>query len=68
VAAEKVTAFSQSSLNTYVNSPRDYFFSRLLETPDKDYFREGNLFHDFAEFYVTHPDVIRVTTSTKSQR
>jgi len=60
VAAEKVTAFSQSSLNTYVNSPRDYFFSRLLETPDKDYFREGNLFHDFAEFYVTHPDVIRV--------
>jgi len=26
VAAEKVTAFSQSSLNTYVNSPRDYFF------------------------------------------
>jgi len=59
VAAEKVTAFSQSSLNTYVNSPRDYFFSRLLETPDKDYFREGNLFHDFAEFYVTHPDVIR---------
>ncbi len=49
---------SNSSLTTYVNSPRDYFFDRLVDGPDKDYFREGNLFHDFAEFYVTHPDVI----------
>ena len=58
IPTEKVTALSQSSLNTYVNSPRDYFFSRLLDNPDKDYFREGNLFHDFAEFYVAYPDVI----------
>lgn len=49
---------SQSSLNNYVNSPRDYFFSQLLDSPDRDYFREGNLFHDFAEFYVNHPEVI----------
>jgi hypothetical protein len=33
-------------------------FSRLVDGPDRDYFTEGNLFHDFAEFYVNHPDVI----------
>jgi len=59
---EEVTAFSQSSLNTYVNSPRDYFFSRLVDNPDKDHFGEGNLFHDFAEFYVSHPDTITTDT------
>jgi hypothetical protein len=62
VSSEEVTALSQSSLNTYVNSPRDYFFSRLVDNPDKDHFREGNLFHDFAEFYVSHPDAITSDT------
>ena len=62
VSPEEVTALSQSSLNTYVNSPRDYFFSRLVDNPDKDHFREGNLFHDFAEFYVSHPDAITSDT------
>jgi len=58
VTPEKITALSQSSLNTYVNSPRDYFFKQIVDNPDKDYFKEGNLFHDFAEFYVSHPDVV----------
>ena len=58
VSPTEVDAVSQSSLSTYVNSPRDYFFGRLIDGPDKDYFREGNLFHDFAEFYVNHPDLI----------
>jgi len=58
VEVETVEAISQSSLNSYVNSPRDYFFSRLVDGPDKDYFAEGNLFHDFAEFYVNHPEMI----------
>jgi hypothetical protein len=55
---ETVETISQSSLNSYVNSPRDYFFSKLLDAPDQERFVEGNLFHDFAEFYVNHPDVI----------
>jgi len=58
VEPDAIDTVSQSSLNTYVNSPRDYFFGRLLDIPDKDYFREGNLFHDFAEFYVEHPAVV----------
>jgi hypothetical protein len=54
----EIETVSQSSLSTYVNSPRDYFFSRLVDGPDKDHFKEGNLFHDFAEFYVAHSDVV----------
>jgi len=54
----EVTTISQSSLSTYVNCPRDHLFGRLVESPDTDYFREGTLFHDFAEFYVNHPDFV----------
>jgi len=58
VEPSTVETISQSSLNSYVNCPRDYFFGRLVDGPDRDYFAEGNLFHDFAEFYVNHPDVV----------
>nr|WP_160046361.1 PD-(D/E)XK nuclease family protein [Natrialba sp. INN-245] len=58
VEPESIETISQSSLNAYANSPRDYFFGRLVETPDKHYFAEGNLFHDFAEFVVAHPEAI----------
>ncbi|WP_232700621.1 PD-(D/E)XK nuclease family protein [Halobacterium wangiae] len=57
-----VRTVSQSSLSTYVNSPRDHFFSRLVDSPDKEYFRQGNLFHDFAEYYVNHPDAVNEDT------
>lgn len=58
VDAESLSTISQSSLNSYVNSPRDYFFDRLVDAPDADHFTEGNLFHDFAEFYVSHPEFV----------
>ncbi|QHS15853.1 PD-(D/E)XK nuclease family protein [haloarchaeon 3A1-DGR] len=57
-ATSDVSTISQSSLGTYVNSPRDHFFGRLVDGPDTDYFTEGNLFHDFAEFYIHHPDFV----------
>nr|WP_235271249.1 PD-(D/E)XK nuclease family protein [Halorubrum saccharovorum] len=58
VSPEPVETISKSSLNTYVNSPRDYYFSRIVDGPEKEYLTEGNLLHDFAEFYVTHPAVV----------
>jgi hypothetical protein len=58
VESSSVQTVSQSTLSTYVNSPRDHFFSRLVDSPDKEYFRQGNLFHDFAEYYVNHPDAV----------
>jgi hypothetical protein len=65
VESETVKIISQSSLNTYVNSPRDYFFSRLLDIPDQERFVEGNLFHDFAEFYVNHPAIVNEADLTE---
>ena len=60
VESETVTTISQSSLNTFVNSPRDHLFSRLVDGPETHYLMEGTLFHDFAEFYVHHPGVVDV--------
>jgi len=58
VEPDLLEAISQSSLNTYANSPRDYFFGRIVDHPNTHYFAEGNLFHDFAEFVVNHPDFV----------
>ncbi|QGN07919.1 hypothetical protein Hrd1104_11860 [Halorhabdus sp. CBA1104] len=58
IESETIETVSQSSLNSYVNSPRDYLFGKLLDSPEQERFVEGTLFHDFAEFYVNHPDVI----------
>ncbi|MDB2239192.1 PD-(D/E)XK nuclease family protein [Halorubrum ezzemoulense] len=58
VSPDPVETISKSSLNTYVNSPRDYCFSRIVDGPEKEYLTEGNLFHDFAEFYVNYPTVV----------
>ena len=60
--SEPIATISQSSLNTYVNSPRDYAYSRLVENPEKDYLVEGSLFHDFAEFYVSTSNQITQET------
>lgn len=56
------TTISQSSLNSYINSPRDYLFKEILDAPDQERFVEGNLFHDFAEFYVNHPETIETVS------
>ncbi|MFB6360774.1 MAG: PD-(D/E)XK nuclease family protein, partial [Halobacteriales archaeon] len=55
-STKPIESVSQSSLNTFVNSPRDYQFGRLVDSPDRDYFTVGNFFHDFAECYLDHPD------------
>jgi hypothetical protein len=55
---EPLTTVSQSSLNTYANCPREYYFDRLLESPETLRRIEGQLFHDFAEFYAEHADAV----------
>ncbi|WP_225333352.1 PD-(D/E)XK nuclease family protein [Halomicrobium urmianum] len=62
VEPKSITNISNSSLKRYVNSPRDYFFDRLLDGPDEDYLTEGSLFHDFAEFYVSNPGFVDEAT------
>jgi len=41
-----------------VRCPREYFFSRVVPMERNLYLRRGSLFHDFAEFYVNHPDFV----------
>lgn len=55
----EVELLSQSSLNSFVKSPKDYLFDKLTDSADQDYFRKGTLFHDFAEFYVNHSDFVK---------
>jgi len=50
---------SQSSLNRLVSCPKDYFFDRLVPLERNRYLKKGSLFHDFAEFYVNHPEFVR---------
>lgn len=62
---EKVTAISKTGLNELVQCPRDHFFSCLIEKPDKDYFRKGNVFHEFAEFYANFPELVEEAETEK---
>jgi len=54
---KKAKMMSQSALNNFAYCPKDYFFSRLIDTPDKIYFRRGTVLHDFAEFYLNYPEL-----------
>ena len=58
VDIEEVEMLSQSSLNRFVQSPRTYYFSRLVRDTEKDVMVKGNLFHEFAEFYANFPDFV----------
>ena len=55
---EEITTLSKTELNELVRCPRDYFFSCLVDSPEKDYFRKGVVFHDFAEFYLNYPEIV----------
>ncbi len=49
---------SQTALNSFVHSPRDYAFDSLVGSPDAIPLEEGTLLHDFAEFAVANPAFI----------
>lgn len=51
-----VEVLSQSSLNSFVISPRYYYISELVSDADEESLEKGNLFHDYAEFYVNYPE------------
>ncbi len=59
IEVESEKFISQSELNKFVQSPKQYFFSKLVNEEEKIYLRRGILFHDFAEFYVNHPEFVK---------
>ncbi len=58
VTPSTVETLSQSRLNRLVKSPRHDQFSRLVDEPITYYRKRGLLYHQFAEFYLNHPDAV----------
>ena len=48
--------FSQSSLNKFFVCPKQFELSRISPSEDLSHFLKGDLFHNFAEFYISHKD------------
>ncbi len=55
----EINKISQSDLNTFVMSPRLYYFSKVARDAERKEMTRGNLFHDFAELYVNKPDFVQ---------
>jgi len=55
IEQEEVEVLSQSSLNDFAMSPRYYYISKLVSDVDEEALEKGNLFHNYAEFYVNYP-------------
>ena len=65
VQVKKAETFSQSSLSTFITSPKQYLFDKVTTSSDQDYFRKGTLYHDYAEFYATHPETLKNISKDK---
>ncbi len=51
--------FSKSSFDSYVSCPLGFMFYSLLPGSDQTYTLFGTLIHEFAELYITHPDIVK---------
>jgi len=58
-------ALSQSALNDLALSPKLYYFRRLTSDIEDENLEKGNIFHDYAEFYATHPDFVEEISDGK---
>ncbi|MDX1610995.1 MAG: PD-(D/E)XK nuclease family protein [Candidatus Thermoplasmatota archaeon] len=56
--APEVESLSASALDLLAYCPRDYYFSKVVREIDQDHFVRGNAFHDFAELYLSHPNIL----------
>ncbi len=58
ISTRSIETISQSRLKTLVNSPRDAYFDRLVQSPSSVHMVRGTLLHEAAEIYVTTPSVL----------
>ena len=61
IEAEKpdFSYFSQTSLNRFALCPKLYMYNDLTPSAEEENLLKGTLFHDFAAFYLTYPDVVK---------
>jgi hypothetical protein len=52
----EIKLLSQSSLNSFVQSPRLFYFDKLVSDADQQRLEKGNLFHMYAEYHASNPE------------
>lgn len=58
VEVEEVELISQSRLNSLALSPKLYYFEKMVSDAEDESLKKGNVFHDYAEFYINYPDFV----------
>ena len=51
--------FSKSSYNGYFACPRAYMYGRMIHIPDSEKTIFGDIIHQFAEFYLCYPELVK---------
>jgi len=52
-------------LNSLALSPRLYYFEKLVSDGEDEKIEKGNIFHDYAEFYINHPEFVEGLANKK---
>ncbi|MDR1954777.1 MAG: PD-(D/E)XK nuclease family protein [Candidatus Methanoplasma sp.] len=58
-AEKKDWRFSKSAYNNYFACPRAYMYGRMISVPDSESTIFGNILHEFAEFYLCYPELVK---------
>ncbi|MDR1690434.1 MAG: PD-(D/E)XK nuclease family protein, partial [Candidatus Methanoplasma sp.] len=56
---KKEWRFSKSTFNNYYACPRAYMYGKLISIPDSEQTMFGNIIHEFAEFYLCYPELVK---------
>ena len=54
--------FSKSTYNNYYACPRAYMYGRMIHIPDSEKTIFGDIIHQFAEFYLCYPELVKGRT------
>jgi len=54
--------FSKSTYNNYYACPRAYMYGKMISIPDSESTILGSIIHQFAEFYLCYPELVRGRT------
>jgi len=51
--------FSQTTLSRFALCPKRYMYNNLTPSAEEENLLKGNLFHDFASFYLMYPECVK---------
>jgi hypothetical protein len=58
VEVDEVEMLSQSKLKSLALSPKLYYFEKMISDAEDENLKKGNVFHDYAEFYINYPEFV----------